>query len=171
MFWMLPLLGAGVGAVMNKNNPLQGALLGGALGATGGLLAPAAAGAGAAGAAATGASALPAAAGSYGAEAFGTAAGYGGVNAPFAGLSSPTTGGLLSGMKEAAAYAKPIGQSLSAANAAKGLLTNPADSMPIQTPQNNSAQGAQILAQLAQQQPSMTPEQQFRMQRRKTMWG
>jgi len=48
--WLLPLMGAAAGAMMNRKNPLKGALMGGALGAGGGMLA----GAGAAAAPAVG---------------------------------------------------------------------------------------------------------------------
>jgi hypothetical protein len=78
-------------------------------------------------------------------------------------------GGLAGGLETAASYAKPISQGLTAANMARGLLA-PQPMAPMQRPQNNSAQGAQIMAQLAQP-TGMTPEQQMRMQRRKTMWG
>lgn len=48
MFWMIPLVGAAAGALMNKKNPLAGAAMGGLAGLTGGAalgaLAPAAAG-------------------------------------------------------------------------------------------------------------------------------
>src|SRR5512139_2977928 len=44
------LIGAAGGALMNRKDPLKGALLGAGMGAAGGLLAPAAFGAGAAGA-------------------------------------------------------------------------------------------------------------------------
>lgn len=139
----------------------------------------AAAGAGAgaagsgAGAATTTASAAPAAYGSYGAGAYGTAAGYGGAGAatvaPAATSAAPAAagGGLLGG---AGSYIKPVGQAASTAQSVRGLLT-PSPMAPMQAPQNNSAQGAQILAQLAQQQTGMTPEQQARMQRRRIMWG
>lgn len=128
-------------------------------------------GAGAGGASGTGAasSTAPAMYGSYGADAYGTAAGYGGANAAYSmPAAASSSGGLLG---TAQAYGKPVMQSMQAAQMAKGLLA-PQPQAPMQAPQNNSAQGAQVLAQLAQQQqPSMTPEQQFRMQRRQTMWG
>lgn len=141
----------------------------------------AAAGAGAgaagsgAGAATTTASAAPAAYGSYGAGAYGTAAGYGGAGAatvaPAATSAAPAAGGLLGSVQTAGSYIKPVGQAAGTAQSVRGLLT-PAPMAPMQTPQNNSAQGAQILAQLAQQQQTgMTPEQQARMQRRRIMWG
>lgn len=70
MIWLLPLAGAAIGAMANKKNPMKGALMGGALGATGGLLAPAAAG----GAAAAGGSGLLGAGATGAASAAGTGA-------------------------------------------------------------------------------------------------
>ena len=49
MFWLLPLAGAIGGALLNKDDPLKGALMGAGIGATGGAAAGAL-GAGAAGA-------------------------------------------------------------------------------------------------------------------------
>jgi len=40
MFWMLPIAGAGIGAMLDKKNPLKGAALGGLLGAGGAYAAP-----------------------------------------------------------------------------------------------------------------------------------
>lgn len=66
MFWLFPLAGAAAGALINKKNPMQGALLGAGLGATGGAAAGGLLGAGAAGAGTAGAA---------GAAGAGTAAG------------------------------------------------------------------------------------------------
>lgn len=80
---------------------------------------------------------------------------------------SPSFGGLLEGAKEAASYAKPIGEAAGAANAVGGLLTP----QPVQghAPQGINPAGAQTLAQLYQQ-GQVSPEEQARLQR-KTMWG
>lgn len=60
MLWMLPLAGAAVGGLMNKKDPLKGALMGGALGAGGMAAAPAfGIGAGASGGAASAAAPMP----------------------------------------------------------------------------------------------------------------
>lgn len=164
---IIPAIAAGYGAWRAKQkgqNVLGGAVKGGLLGAGAAYAAPAmmgAMGAGGAGAAGT--------AGSYGAGAYGTAAGYGGAGAATLGGTTAATPGLLGTM---GAYAKPAMTAMSAAQMANGLLGGDKQAAPLQAPQNNSAQGAQILAELYKSgAPGMTPEQQMRMQRRKTMWG
>lgn len=136
-----------------------------------------AAGSGAGAGATAASSTAPAMYGSYGAGAYGTAAGYGGAGAATSGAgagagtaagAAGTSGGLLS---TAGSYVKPTMQSMQAAQTARGLLT-PTPQAPMQAPQNNSAQGARILAQLAQNPNSgLTPEQIMRLQRRQNMWG
>ena len=60
MLWMLPFAGAAVGGLINKKDPLKGALMGGALGAGGMAAAPALGiGAGASGAAGAASAAAP----------------------------------------------------------------------------------------------------------------
>lgn len=135
--------------------------------------AAAGAGAGSGAGVTTTASTAPAAYGSYGAGAYGTTAGYGGANAAYAMPSTTATqGGLLGGMKTAGEYAETIGQSADAASSVRGLLS-PRQSAPMQAPQNNSAQGAQVLAQLAQnpQGQQLAMADQMRRQRRSLMWG
>ncbi len=88
MFWLLPLAGAAIGAMTSKK-PLQGALLGAGLGATGGAAAGGLLGAGAAGAGAAG---TAGAAGSAGGGLLGAA----GTGAAGAGTTAATqTAGLL----------------------------------------------------------------------------
>lgn len=167
MLWMIPLATAAIGAMRAKQrggSMLRGGVTGGLLGAGAAYAAPAmmgSMGAGGAGAAGT--------AGSYGAGAYGTAEGYGGAGAATLGGTTAATPGLLGTM---GAYAKPAMTAMSAAQMANGLLGGDKQAAPLQAPQNNSAQGAQILSELYKSgQPGMTPEQQMRMQRRKTMWG
>ena len=114
MFQFLPpLIGAGVGALSNKRNPLEGALLGGALGAGGGLLGGAMGLGGAAGAAGAGEAAT------IGLGAQNTAmAGLGtgsavpalsvGTAVPSISVPAASSGGLLGGLKSAAGHAKPF---------------------------------------------------------------
>lgn len=156
------LLGLAPDLLMGKNpkealedNLRTAALTAGIVG-TGGALAGAAPAAGAA------------AAPSYAAGAFGTAGGFGGANAAAAGLPAAASGGGLLG--SVSGYAQPAMQAMGAANMAKGLLAE----QPQQhgQPQQINGQGAQTLAQLAQQ--PMSPEDQARMQammQRKQMWG
>lgn len=121
--FLIPLLGAGVGAALNKKNPLQGALMGGALGATGGMAAGAM-GLGGAGAAGSGGllgtgAAEAAGAGSTGllssaAPSLGSAGEYFAATQG-AGAAQP---GLLASLTE---YAKPIGNAMDAAGKVKEM--------------------------------------------------
>ena len=78
--------------------------------------------------------------------------------------ATPASGslGLGGALKAASSYAQPAMQSLQAAQAAKGLLSEP-QAQPVQTYQGNPG-GAQVLAQLAQQ----TPQEQ---KRQRVNWG
>lgn len=135
MFPMLmPLLiGAGLGAVANKKDPLKGAMLGAGIGAAGGLLAPAAAGGGLLGAAP--AAGAAGASGAAGAAAGATSAAAGGasmasslpafnpITGTFANASSlPGMTGLTETLKSATAAVKPFGEAAGTAMQAKGLL-------------------------------------------------
>jgi hypothetical protein len=74
--------------------------------------------------------------------------------------------GLLSGLpsfKEAASYAKPVGESMMAANMAKGLLSTPQQQVQSHAPQSNT-QAAQTLAQLYQ-------PYQMQQNRNRVTWG
>lgn len=141
--FMLPLLGAGIGALTNKK-PLKGAAIGAGLGGLGMMAAPAIGGAmgGMLGAA-------PAAAGATGAAASGVipAAGGGSLLLP-QGLASAAQPGLLS---QVAGFAKPIGAAASAASSVNGLL-GPSDSpMQAPPPMAQTGTGAQTLGMLAGQ--------------------
>lgn len=162
MLWLLPLAGAAVGAAMNKKNPMQGALLGAGIGATGGLLG----GAGLAGAAAAeGAGGAAMANGAFLGE--GVASGVGAWDASAAASAAGQGGGLLGGMKTALEYAKPVGQAASAAQQVSGGQRAP---MPAAPPMMQNPVGVQSLTQLAQQQsPNLNQMQQAyeaRMRRR-----
>lgn len=175
MLPLLPLLmlgGAGAGELLNKKDPLKGALMGTALGAGGGLLAPAM-GIGAAGAAAEGAAtagmAGTAASAAPAALPFGEAVGTRGMGmsvAPqsaawYSGANAPASNGLLGTLKEykpvmdAAGTGLKVGQSLTQKQ------------QPIQAPQAPMAQGGnQTLSQLYQQgQSYLEPLQQAELQR------
>ena len=87
------------------------------------------------------------------------------VNSMGESVVNPNAGGLLGSMpnfKEVASYAKPVSESLMAANAAKGLLSTPQKQLQSQVPQG-SGNSSQLLAQLYQP---------YQMQpRQKTNWG
>lgn len=129
------LLGAGIGAIANKKDPLKGAVLGAGIGAAGGLLAPAAGGGGLLGAA-------PAAAGASGAASGAAATGassmasslpaFNPVTGAYVNASSlPGMTGLTETLKSATTAAKPFGEAASTAMQAKGLL---APEQPMATP-------------------------------------
>lgn len=103
MFWMLPLLGAGLGALSSKNH-LKGALLGAAAGTGAGAI-PGLLGGGAALGAATNPALIESAVGT---------AGYG--------ASSASPYGITGLLGDAAKYAQPAANVLGAANSAKSLF-------------------------------------------------
>jgi len=149
----LAAVGALGGAALKPRNPLQGALLGGIAGFTGGT----ALGVGGATTAAGGGTGLTAAGGATGLGAANTATGYGlgeaamggtGLTAPAAtsgyGLAAPTAASAAMtpsfterlGMAGKSAYENPM-MTASALNATQGLLTpeqmpSPAPAMPVQ---------------------------------------
>lgn len=145
------LLGAAGGALFNKKDPLTGALMGGGLGAAGGLLAP---GGG-----------------------FGGAAGQGGLlSNPLEHVGSAMTHGTNIGsqqtamlaaqdagmganpMAQASEFMKPAGIAMQAADAVK---PNPEQLPPPPVPQMPNFGGAsQTLAQIAQQPQQMAMQQQ-----------
>lgn len=167
MFWLLPLAGAAAGALMNKKDPWKGALLGAGVGATGGMLAPAAAGAGAAGAGGLFGSAAGGAASTVAADAIG--AGMGSIAEQAAMQQAMGQGGLFGNLKTFGAAVKPFGDAASAANSAQGLFAD--RSQPVQHAQMPPMMGGnQVLAQLAamgpqEQQAQMQAEMQRRQRR------
>lgn len=124
MFWMLPLAGAALGALASKDDPLKGAMMGAALGATGGALAPAgllgagAASAGAAGTAAAGATAATAGAATAGAAAAGAGAAGAAATAGTAAAANPLAAYLATG----AAEGSTLGSALTGAGGASGAV-------------------------------------------------
>jgi hypothetical protein len=185
VLWFLPLAGAAIGAMANKKNPMKGALMGAGIGATGGLLAPAAlgagaaAGAGAAGAAGAGAAtgAATGAAGLTGASAGNAGLMYAGENALAAGSigSAPMTlGGSVgsgTGLLGMSQYAKPAMDI-----AQKSGLLGGGEQQPIQPAQMQQVGGgSQTLAALAQQgngfQEQLAQAEQERRKRRQGLLG
>lgn len=165
MFWMLPLAGAVIGGLANKRNPLQGAIMGAGIGATGGALAPAMMG----GAAAAGGAAGSAAAG-------GTAAGSAGLMGPMMqtgassalpGLqsylaASPSAGsGLLGTLKPLGQYANMAQQT----GVLGGGQEEPGAPAPAPVVQGGS--GPQTLAQIAQNDGSYQTAEEAAMRRRR----
>lgn len=127
MFWMLPLAGAALGALASKKDPLEGALMGAALGATGGALAPAGLLGGAAGAGAAGAAAAEGAAGAGllggGSGAFlgeGVASGI-----PAWDLAAGSGVDAMGKLKAVGEIAKPAMYGMQAASTAKSLMAGP----------------------------------------------
>lgn len=120
MFWLPMAIGAGLGALTNKN-PLKGAAMGAGLGAATGGLGALGAGAGAAGAGATGAGANLAAMGGGQGLLAGTSAAGGLAGNAAQGLSMGASGGLLAGGAQGLTAAPGVGTALTAA-------TNPATS-------------------------------------------
>lgn len=156
---LLPLVGAAAGGLLSKKNPLQGALMGGALGLGGGLLGPQLAGASAAEAAA-GTGLTAAGAGETGLT---LGSSVSGLTAPanalmpsqlamtanaapaqIAASSAPSMSGVMNTLK-------PIGQVMDAANSTRRMFGSN-DNRPIIPPQIQQPQvstGPQGLAQLA----------------------
>lgn len=124
MFWIPMAIGAGVGALTNKN-PLKGAVMGAGIGAATGGLGALGAGAGAAGAGATGAGANLAAMGGGQGLLAGTSAAGGLAGNAAQGLSMGASGGsgLLAGGAQGLTAAPGVGTALTAATepAASGL--------------------------------------------------
>ena len=160
----LSLVGAGVGALFNKKNPLEGAAMGAALGYGGsqipGLLAEApVAGAAASGLApvATGVSSAGVAANALPGAAAGEVGAY---NASVQG------GGLLGMAKDTMQVG---GNALTAANTAKNLTTQqktPITPSPMPTPMPNTNLGQMVQASEQKQLNQMQQDQQARMMRR-----
>lgn len=137
--FMIPLLGAAGGALLNKKDPLKGALMGGGLAAGGGALL----GAGGLGAAAS--AAAPAAAGS--------AAG-----------GAPAAGGLMGMLDTAGAYAKPIAQVAGAAGNVSGLLAQPPAQPQMPVNQGGPGVGQAMQGLLTQPDETQMAEARKRMQ-------
>lgn len=176
---MIPLLllgGAAVGAMMNKKNPLQGALLGAGIGATGGLLGGAAAGAGAAGSAAGAGTAaaetagllgVPGAASGAGSQAAMLAAqnqGFGAIGQQLtaqaaggaSGMAVPTSVNMAAGLQKAGEAAgglldkaKPV---MTAANVASQFMPEPEQAPPPAQIQSNPLDLSGIFSMNAEEQ-------------------
>jgi hypothetical protein len=177
---MIPILiGAAGGALANKKNPLQGAMLGAGIGATGGLLAPAA-GAAAAGAGAAGAGAAGGAAGGLGGVAggagllsgAGSAAGTAAADAAAmygveagAGAASGS-GGLLGTLGQ---YGKPVMQAASMMQPGEQQQQPQAQFVP------QMGTGNQTLTQIAMQgqntQQNLIDAEKMRRERRRGLLG
>lgn len=139
---MIPLIPVALGALggaLTSKDPLKGALLGGGMGAAGGLLTPMLS------------SALAPSALSAGTQA---ALGPTGVTAGsqqaqmLAAQEAGMGGGLLDQFKTAAGYTQPFMQAAQSAQAVKGLLSTPEMQAPQMAPMQGS--GAQTLAALSQ---------------------
>lgn len=174
MLWMLPLVGAAAGALLKRKDPLQGALMGGALGATGGLLAPAAGAAAAGGGLAAGGAAAEGAAAAGGAgltmpsiaPAAGLAQGPGFTAGIGEGLKLGAGASLgappAAGMAQAGEYARTGLMGLQAASLAKGLTA----SQPMQAAGNPQRQGPDMSALMqANQQTAQAGTQQEMLRR------
>lgn len=165
----LALIGGAAGGLLNKKDPLKGALLGAGMGYGGGLLMPAAGGA------AAGSAGASAAGGAAAGQAYtGTAAelaadGLGGVapgmtpwyQQPGFGMGREITGA----MKEA----KPFMDAAGTATQVAGMMNKPQKPImpsPIQTPMPNSNLGQMVSGMQQEQANKMAMEKQMRMMRR-----
>lgn len=168
MLWLLPLAGAAIGAMSNKQNRWKGALTGAALGATGG----AAAGAMGAGAAAGGGllgGAGAAGAGAAGAGAAGAGTGLLGASAASGGAAAAnplaaymTTGAVEGSMLAPALSANAGGAGAVGSGSTAGLLGMGQQAMGYAKPIAQAGQAAQQVQGLfgGQQQVQAPPVQQ-----------
>ena len=163
---LIPLLGAGAGALLSKKDPLKGALMGGALGFGGAALAPGLLGAGAAtGAAGTAGAGAPAWSSliAAGQPAVGT---VGGGMSTAAGAQAATPG--LFG--QASAMAKEASPILNAANVGMKLAAGNQQQPQASPLMPNNGQGGNTLSALMQQgnqyQTALQQAQMARLQRR-----
>lgn len=173
----LALIGGAAGGLLNKRDPLKGALLGAGAGAAGGYFAPSLMG---------GAAAAPA--GQGGLLAFNAAkdsqlanaalgsealAGYGGAASPAIAVNGQPE--LFGQLKDAATAAKPFGDAAGAAVQVNGLLGAKPQGVQASQMQQPMVSGNQVLAQIAQQgQQQMQMEEQAaakRKQRRQGLLG
>ena len=173
---LIPLLGAGAGALLSKKDPLKGALMGGALGFGGAALAPGLLGAGAAaGTAATsaGTAATGAAAPAWssliaaGQPTIGTVGGGMSTAAGAANAAPAATPGLF---ESASSYAKQADPIMKAAVMGK-TLAGTGQQQPQASPlMPNNGQGGNTLSALMQQgnqyQTALQQAQMARLQRR-----
>lgn len=128
--FLIPLLGAAGGAILNKKDPLKGALMGGGLAAGGGALL----GAGGLGGA-------PAAGLSAGQDAALAAQGFAGPES----MAGPGMFDKFKGLLDTSSeYTKPLGNALGAANQAQGLLSQPQQPAPMVQPGNGQGVGQTI---------------------------
>lgn len=194
----LALLGGAAGGLLNKKDPLKGALLGAGLGAAGGAFAPGLlGGAGAAGSGAGGLTATAGAGTSLAAPAGGSLGGGAGLKAGVdmlagassgaGGLSAPTAGffgsggaaaqpGALAQLQAIGSGLKPFGEAANAAMAAKGLFSapdQPIQASPISPTPGTGPQGlTQLVGQNQQAADSqMSIDEQKRQMRRKMVRG
>lgn len=119
MFWMLPALGAVAGGVLNKKNPLKGALMGGGLGFGGAALPGLLSGGAAASAAANPMAAYLTSGAAEGSTLGNALTGAGGAAGA---VGQGTTAGLLGGAQQAMGYAKPAMEAMGAVNMAQGMM-------------------------------------------------
>lgn len=169
---MLPFIpmmlgGAGLGALLNKKDPLKGALMGAALGGVGGAAAPGLLGGATAGGVGSQAGMLAAQEAGAGVMGIGnmgwggaTTGIQGGLNAALGSGAGATTGGLLGNADK---VIKPVGTAMQAAQ----MFTPPTEE-PIRAPMPQIPQGgSQVLSQIATQpQQQQAQNQQMDMQRK-----
>lgn len=159
---LLPLLGAGAGALMKKKDPLQGALLGAGLGMGAGALPGLLGGAGAAGAMGTGATlgggiagAAPTLAGANAGMGAGLSglAGAGTASTAAAPLAMPAAeGGAMVMFDKFATQMEPIGRAAQTAGAMQGLLGPQQQQPPMPAPMLGQQGGGDPIAQMLAQQ-------------------
>ncbi len=163
---MIPMLiGGGIGLLTNKKNPLEGALMGAGVGAAGGLLSPAAAGA----PAELGAAAVPGLSTGTAVPGLSTGTAVPGLNAAAAAPPpAPWYDGVLSTAKEVAGNAKPVadaaGTAMMVAQMTKEEPPPPIQASPLMVPGNGSNPQMQGLLQSIQSTDAQRAQEE--MQRR-----
>lgn len=167
MFWLYPLLGAGAGALMNKKDPLTGALLGAGLGAGGGLLAG---GAGAAAAPTSQAGLLAAQEAGLGSASMGWGGAQSGVQGALNGALGADAGAGVGGFLGASE--KPVMAALQGAQIGQSMAPPEHPIQPQPLPQRQNIDMSGLLSQSANQQQLDQEEQRRRQeQMRQYMLG
>jgi len=160
------LIGGGIGLLTNKKNPLEGALMGAGMGAAGGLLSPAAAGA----PAELGAAAVPGLSTGTAVPGLSTGTAVPGLNAAAAAPPAPWYDGVLSTAKEVAGNAKPVadaaGTAMTVAQMTKEEPPPPIQASPVMVPGNGSNPQMQGLLQSIQSTDAQRAQEE--MQKRQT---
>lgn len=179
MFWIPMMIGAAGGALMNKKDPLKGALMGAGIGAAGGTALGAMGGSGGllgSGAATGQGVALEA---MYGGVAPEVAAGMGATANAGAGVpiieqgiaASAADAGRLSALGKTKGLLGTAGTALNVANQVKGLTSNPTPPPQLSPNVPNPTMANMYNEMVQNQQQRLAMEKQLRQMRRNRMMG